>query len=76
MCVVMLILSHRLQTFVANWQHHDAVAGGPIFIQIQEGDRSTTEFLRSGLMYDIAVQQRAALVTFDLRYFHSNLPTE
>lgn len=48
---------------------------GPLFVYVSEGDRSTSEFLVSGLMHDIAAEAGAALITADLRYFHSNLPT-
>lgn len=47
--------------------------GGPIFIYVQEGDRSTNEFLQSGLMHDIAADVNAVLVTADLRFFRSNV---
>lgn len=64
---------------MANRQHvsnTSADSNGPIFIQIQEGDQSTKELLTGGLMFDIAAEQNATLLTFDLRFFHRNLITE
>lgn len=52
------------------------IENGPIFIYVNDGDIFTTHFLETGLMHDIAIDLNAALVTADMRYFRSNLPTE
>lgn len=50
--------------------------GGPLFIYVNDAVTYTTQWLQTGLMYDIAKKLNGALITSDHRYFRSNLPTE
>lgn len=52
------------------------VPGGPLFVFVNDAGTFSTQWLQTGLMYDIAEQLGAALITADHRYFGVNLPTE
>lgn len=62
------------QKYILNRQYY--VDGGPLFVYINDAVTYTTQWLQTGLMYDIAKQLNGALITSDHRYFRSNLPTE
>lgn len=49
--------------------------GGPIFIYINDATTYTTQWLQTGLMYDIASEMNGVLITTDHRYFRQNRPT-
>lgn len=51
------------------------VSGGPLYIYIKDFRDNTTRFIEEGLMVDLAKDTRAALVTFDMRFFGRNRPT-
>lgn len=51
-------------------------AGGPLFIYVQDASPYTTEWLRHGLVYDLARELGGALITTESRFFGLNLPTE
>lgn len=62
------------QTYVQNIEFYEDA--GPIYIFVNDPDVYTTEYLTSGLMYDIANRTRAALVTANNRFFRNNVPTQ
>lgn len=58
-----------------NADHYDS-NNGPLYIYLKDYRDYSTRWIQSGLMVDIAQQTRAALLTFDYRYFGVNRPTE
>lgn len=50
-------------------------ANGPIFVYVDDGLTYTDEWIRAGLVYDIARSTGGALVTAAHRYFGNNIPT-
>lgn len=51
------------------------MSGGPIYIYIKDFGDYSTRWIESGLVVDVAQDTRAAVVTFDMRYFGRNRPT-
>jgi len=49
--------------------------GGPIFIFVNAADETTTQWIESGLVVDVAERVGGALVTADHRYVRQNIPT-
>lgn len=62
-----------MQTYEQNLEYY--VKGGPLFFYINDGSSDTHQWLKSGLMVDIARKVYAALFSADHRYFRQNLPT-
>lgn len=48
--------------------------GGPLFFYINDAGVYTTDWIEHGLMYDIAVEVGAILVTAYHRYYGNNMP--
>jgi len=48
------------------------VSNGPLYIYLKDFDDSTTQWIESGLMVDVAKDTGAALITFDSRFFGRN----
>lgn len=63
-----------LQTYHANLDHYEH--GGPFYINIKDVNDVSTRWIEDSLMVDIAVTSKAALFTFDQRYYGTNIPTE
>lgn len=47
--------------------------GGPVFVYINGGDAVTYQVLQSGLMYDIAQEVNATIVSFEHRFFRRSI---
>jgi serine protease 16 len=61
-------------TYRVNADHYDP-ENGPLYIYLKDYRDTSTRWIQSGLMVDIARETRAALLTFDYRYFGANQPT-
>lgn len=51
------------------------MSGGPLYIYIKDFRDNSTRLIEDGLMVDVAKDTRAALLTFDMRFFGQNRPT-
>lgn len=72
-CVKSEALIHITQVYNANTEYYRA--NGPVYIYIKDINYGSTQWIRKGLMVDIARSTGALLLTFDMRFFGKNRPT-
>lgn len=49
--------------------------GGPLYIYLKDFRDNTTRVIEEGLVVDVSKDTRAAVMTFDMRFFGNNRPT-
>ncbi|XP_037033398.1 dipeptidyl peptidase 2-like [Bradysia coprophila] len=68
-------LNQTLTRFRYNVNANFFVTGGPLYIYIKDFRDNTTRVIEEGLVVDVSKDTRAAVMTFDMRFFGQNRPT-
>ncbi|KAJ6646561.1 Dipeptidyl peptidase 2 [Pseudolycoriella hygida] len=68
-------LNQNVTDFIYHVNANFFVHLGPLYIYIKDFRDNSTRFIEDSLLVDIAKDTRAALMTFDMRFFGVNRPT-